>query len=107
MLLLLSIGNRDQVAERTLFLWNNEHLVSKGCFSRAYTHSILPVIYGEPNIEISNDHADVSKHRSIRQNVKTSIHEFLTIKALWIPDPLPLRRQYRLITHNFKATQGL
>eukprot|EP00904_Undaria_pinnatifida_P003104 jgi/Undpi1/12795/HiC_scaffold_7.g02462.m1 len=35
-----------QVAERTLFLWNNEHLVSKGCFSRAYTHSILPVIYG-------------------------------------------------------------
>ncbi|CAB1117570.1 unnamed protein product [Ectocarpus sp. CCAP 1310/34] len=35
-----------QVAERTLFLWNNEHLVSKGCFSRGYTHSILPVIYG-------------------------------------------------------------
>lgn len=35
-----------QVAERTLFLWNNEHLVNKGCFSRGYTHSILPVIYG-------------------------------------------------------------
>lgn len=47
-LLLLGVAtvNRDQVAERTLFLWNNEHLVSKGCFSRAYTHSILPVIYG-------------------------------------------------------------
>lgn len=39
--------DRLQVAERTLFLWNNEHLVSKGCFSRGYTHAILPVIYGE------------------------------------------------------------
>ncbi|CAN0268027.1 unnamed protein product [Discosporangium mesarthrocarpum] len=36
-----------QVAERTLFLWNNEHLVNKGCFSRQYTHAILPVIYGK------------------------------------------------------------
>ncbi|KAG5186544.1 protein phosphatase 2A regulatory B subunit [Tribonema minus] len=35
-----------QVAERTLFLWNNDHLVSKGCFSRAHTTTILPVIYG-------------------------------------------------------------
>jgi len=35
-----------QVAERTLFLWNNEHLVNVGCLSRAHAHSILPVIYG-------------------------------------------------------------
>jgi len=35
-----------QVAERTLFLWNNEHLVNVGCLSRAHAGSILPIIYG-------------------------------------------------------------
>jgi len=34
-----------QVAERTLFLWNNEHLVNVGCLSRQYSSSVLPVIY--------------------------------------------------------------
>mmetsp|Transcript_16603 Transcript_16603/g.24579 ORF Transcript_16603/g.24579 Transcript_16603/m.24579 type:complete len:438 (-) Transcript_16603:207-1520(-) len=34
-----------QVAERSLFLWNNDHLVSKGCFSRTHMESILSVIY--------------------------------------------------------------
>lgn len=46
-LLSLCLGSQHfQVAERTLFLWNNDHLVNKGCFSRAHTRVILPVIYG-------------------------------------------------------------
>jgi serine/threonine-protein phosphatase 2A regulatory subunit B' len=35
-----------QVSERTLFLWNNEHLVNNGCLSKQHAHLILPVIYG-------------------------------------------------------------
>lgn len=34
-----------QVAERTLFLWNNEQLCSQGCLSRTYTETLLPMIY--------------------------------------------------------------
>lgn len=34
-----------QVTERTLFLWNNEHLVNSGCLSRQLAESILPYIY--------------------------------------------------------------
>ena len=34
-----------QVAERALFLWNNEHLINHGCLSRAYNAQILPLIY--------------------------------------------------------------
>lgn len=35
-----------QVAERALFLWNNEHLVTVGVLSMQYPNSLLPVIYG-------------------------------------------------------------
>lgn len=35
-----------QVSERTLFLWNNEHLVQNGCLSRQFSEFVLPVIYG-------------------------------------------------------------
>ncbi|TYZ63710.1 hypothetical protein PybrP1_004045 [[Pythium] brassicae (nom. inval.)] len=35
-----------QVSERSLFLWNNEHLVNNGCLSKQNAHLILPVIYG-------------------------------------------------------------
>merc|ERR1719263_2121756 len=35
-----------QVAERTLFLWNNEHLVNSGCLSRLNASTVLPIIYG-------------------------------------------------------------
>jgi len=35
-----------QVAERTLFLWQNEHLINSGCLSRQHASVILPVIYG-------------------------------------------------------------
>lgn len=34
-----------QVAERALFLWNNEQLINQGCLSRAYNAQILPLIY--------------------------------------------------------------
>jgi len=34
-----------QVAERALFLWNNEHLVNAGCLSRQLADAILPVIF--------------------------------------------------------------
>lgn len=35
-----------QVAERALFLWNNEHLVTVGILSLQYPNSLLPIIYG-------------------------------------------------------------
>mmetsp|Transcript_92616 Transcript_92616/g.224818 ORF Transcript_92616/g.224818 Transcript_92616/m.224818 type:complete len:483 (-) Transcript_92616:123-1571(-) len=35
-----------QVAERALFLWNNDHLLHHGCLSRAHSAKILPLIYG-------------------------------------------------------------
>lgn len=35
-----------QVAERALFLWNNEHLINNGCLSRQHASMVLPVIYG-------------------------------------------------------------
>lgn len=34
-----------QVAERVLYLWNNEQLVNSGCLSRQYTPELLPLIY--------------------------------------------------------------
>ena len=34
-----------QVAERTLFLWHNEHLVNVGCFSRQHAGMVLPIVY--------------------------------------------------------------
>lgn len=41
------IGSQHfQVAERTLFLWNNEQLVNNGCLNKANAPKILPVIYG-------------------------------------------------------------
>jgi len=38
-------GEHFQVTERTLFLWNNEHLVNSGCLSRQLAEAILPHIY--------------------------------------------------------------
>jgi serine/threonine-protein phosphatase 2A regulatory subunit B' len=35
-----------QVAERALFLWNNEHLVQNGCLSKKLSPMVLPRIYG-------------------------------------------------------------
>ena len=35
-----------QVAERTLFLWNNDQLVNSGCLSKGHTAVLLPLIYG-------------------------------------------------------------
>ncbi|CAM9750328.1 unnamed protein product, partial [Choristocarpus tenellus] len=35
-----------QVAERALFLWNNEHLVSSGVLSQNYPRPLLPFLYG-------------------------------------------------------------
>lgn len=35
-----------KVAERALFLWNNEHLVTAGVLSMQYPSPLLPVIYG-------------------------------------------------------------
>jgi serine/threonine-protein phosphatase 2A regulatory subunit B' len=44
-----------QVAERALFLWNNEHLINSGCLSRAHSAKVLPIIYG-PLFENSQGH---------------------------------------------------
>lgn len=63
-----------QVAERTLFMWNNEQLVSKGCFSRAHMHNILPVIYG-PLFRHSLGHWN-STVEGLAQNVMKMYMEF-------------------------------
>jgi serine/threonine-protein phosphatase 2A regulatory subunit B' len=63
-----------QVAERTLFLWNNDHLVSKGCFSRAHTHNILPAIYG-PLYKHSLGHWNTTVE-GLAQNVLKMYMEF-------------------------------
>jgi serine/threonine-protein phosphatase 2A regulatory subunit B' len=34
-----------QVAERALFLWNNEALVTSGILSKAYASDVLPLLY--------------------------------------------------------------
>lgn len=34
-----------QVAERALFLWNNEHLLNHGVLSKAYAGTVLPIIF--------------------------------------------------------------
>ena len=46
-LALLIGSDHFQVAERTLFLWNNEHLVNAGCLSRQLADVILPLIYDD------------------------------------------------------------
>lgn len=43
------------MAERALFLWNNENLVNAGCLSRQHAAVILPLIYG-PLYKNSTDH---------------------------------------------------
>jgi hypothetical protein len=45
----------QKVAERALFLWNNENLVNAGCLSRQHAAVILPLIYG-PLYKNSTDH---------------------------------------------------
>ena len=44
-----------QVVERTLFLWNNEHLMNLGCLSMFSAPTVLPIIYG-PLYETSQFH---------------------------------------------------
>lgn len=56
-----------QVAERTLFLWNNEHLVNVGCFSRQHAGMVLPRVYAQL-------HTNASRHwnstvENLAQNV--------------------------------------
>eukprot|EP00638_Chattonella_subsalsa_P018051 CAMPEP_0117894732 /NCGR_PEP_ID=MMETSP0950-20121206/26178_1 /TAXON_ID=44440 /ORGANISM="Chattonella subsalsa, Strain CCMP2191" /LENGTH=538 /DNA_ID=CAMNT_0005755401 /DNA_START=46 /DNA_END=1663 /DNA_ORIENTATION=+ len=35
-----------QVTERTLLMWNNEHLLGQGCFSQQHSPALLPLIVG-------------------------------------------------------------
>lgn len=56
-----------QVAERALFLWNNENLVNAGCLSRQHAAAILPLIYG-PLYRNSADHWNATVE-SLAQNV--------------------------------------
>lgn len=64
----LCVGSQHfQVAERTLFLWNNEHLVNNGCLSRAHASLILPAIYA-PLFEKSKGHWNATVE-GLAQNV--------------------------------------
>jgi len=56
-----------QVAERTLFLWNNEHLVTNGCLSKQHAELILPVIYA-PLYKNSSGHWNTTVE-GLAQNV--------------------------------------
>ena len=44
-----------QVAERALFLWNNDQLVNSGCLSKSHTSILLPMIYGPLEKKSNND----------------------------------------------------
>jgi len=63
-----------QVAERALFLWNNEQLVNSGCLSRTYASSILPLIYG-PLYKHSSGHWN-STVEGLAQNVLKMYMEY-------------------------------
>jgi serine/threonine-protein phosphatase 2A regulatory subunit B' len=63
-----------QVAERALFLWNNENLVNTGCLSRQHANIILPMIYG-PLYKNSSDHWNATVE-SLAQNVLKMYMEY-------------------------------
>merc|ERR1712157_456382 len=56
-----------QVVERTLFLWNNEHLVNNGCLSRLNAAQVLPIIY-RPLYKNSSGHWNATVE-GLAQNV--------------------------------------
>eukprot|EP00557_Chaetoceros_sp_GSL56_P013505 CAMPEP_0176482862 /NCGR_PEP_ID=MMETSP0200_2-20121128/3609_1 /TAXON_ID=947934 /ORGANISM="Chaetoceros sp., Strain GSL56" /LENGTH=457 /DNA_ID=CAMNT_0017879221 /DNA_START=1114 /DNA_END=2487 /DNA_ORIENTATION=+ len=56
-----------QVVERTLFLWNNEHLVGSGCLSRMNAQKVLPIIFG-PLYKNSSGHWNATVE-GLAQNV--------------------------------------
>lgn len=56
-----------QVAERALFLWNNEHLYTVGCFCKEYSTLVLPTLYG-PLYRNSQSHWN-NTVESLSQNV--------------------------------------
>lgn len=62
-----------QVAERTLFLWNNEQLVSQGCLSTNYISSYLPILYS-PLYEKSGSHWNQTVE-SLARNVLSMYNE--------------------------------
>jgi serine/threonine-protein phosphatase 2A regulatory subunit B' len=63
-----------QVAERALFLWNNENLVNAGCLSRQHAPVILPMIYG-PLYKNSSDHWNATVE-GLAQNVLKMYMEY-------------------------------
>lgn len=56
-----------QVQERSLYLWNNEHLVNVGCMSKKWCTTSLPVLY-RPLYRIQAGHWN-SNVESLAQNV--------------------------------------
>jgi len=63
-----------QVVERTLFLWNNEHLVNSGCLSRLNAQTVLPIIYG-PLYKNSSGHWNATVE-GLAQNVLKMYMEY-------------------------------
>ena len=63
-----------QVAERALFLWNNENLVNSGCLSRQHAALILPVIYA-PLYKNSSEHWNATVE-GLAQNVLKMYMEY-------------------------------
>ena len=70
-----------QVAERTLFLWNNDKLVTTGCLNKEYAHIVLPFIYPAllRNLEPERAHWNPTV-KSLTQNVVDLYKDLLTSK---------------------------
>ena len=62
-----------QVAERILFLWNNEHLVNSGCLSRQLSDTLFPAIYPELKEKMEHWNPTVAK---LAQSVEKMFQEF-------------------------------
>lgn len=56
-----------QVQERSLYLWNNEHLVSTGCLSKTHSRQSLPLLYPALH-KMSNKHWNANVE-NLAQNV--------------------------------------
>lgn len=70
-----------QVAERTLFLWNNDKLVTTGCLNKEYAQTVLPIVYPAllNNLDPEGAHWNPTV-KSLTQNVIDLYKDLLTSK---------------------------
>lgn len=99
-----------QVVERTLFLWNNEHLVNSGCLSRLNATQVLPIIYG-PLYKNSSGHWNATVE-GLAQNVLKMYMEYdLTLYDActnnYFRDEEEARRKATAISERWNAIESI